>query len=253
MPTYNRARYVPIAIRCFTQQTYPNVELVIVDDGEELLSIPAVSGIRYIKLDQKTPTGKKRNIGAEAAYGEIIANLDDDDWSSPHRIQDEVQRLLKTGKAVTGYNASVLYDEATGGFYKISGGPPYFASGSSQVYWRSWWEKHPYPECSFGEDSVFSRVARLADELAIADPGTMLVVRRHANNTSEVYLPKLPAVSSRDIAGEFFSATDNPQPNLEYMWAPHDCTDECQDDTQRQFLKPMIEYKTNYLPEIETR
>jgi glycosyltransferase involved in cell wall biosynthesis len=253
-PTYNRAKYLPTAIRCFTQQTYTPVELIIVDDSTEgQNAIPADGRIRYIHLDKRTPTGTKRNIGAEAAEGDIIANLDDDDWSSPHRIEDEVQRLLKTGKAVTGYNASILYDEVTKGFYKIPGGPPYFASGSSQLYMRSWWDLHPYPDCSFGEDSVFSRTARLADELAIAEPGEMLIVRRHATNTSDVYLPKLPAVSSKDIATEFFAAIENPRPTLDYMWEKHDCTDECYDEFSRQVQKPCVEYKVDRLPEVQTR
>jgi glycosyltransferase involved in cell wall biosynthesis len=254
-PTYNRSKYLPTAIRCFTQQTYAPIELIIVDDSEDLSTtyIPADGRIRHIRLDKRTPTGTKRNIGAEAATGDIIANLDDDDFSSPHRIEDEVQRLIKTGKAVTGYNASILFDEETRQLYKIPGGPPYFASGSSQCYWKVWWRGHHYPDCSFGEDSVFSRTARLADDLAIAEPGTMLVVRRHKNNTSDIYLPKLPKLSSRDIAPEFFAAIDNPQPTLEYMWAKHDCTDECQDDAQRQFARPVVEYKVDRLPEVATR
>jgi glycosyltransferase involved in cell wall biosynthesis len=245
---------MPIAIRCFTQQTYEPVELIIIDDSEQSgMALPADGRIRYVQLDKRTPTGTKRNIGAREATGDIIANLDDDDWSSPHRIEDEVQRLLKTGKAVTGYNASIIYDEATKGLYKIPGGPPYFASGSSQCYWKSWWEKHPYPDCSFGEDSVFSRTARLADQLAIAEPGEMLVVRRHASNTSEVYLPKLPRLTGRDISTEFFAAIDNPQPTLEYMWAAHDCTDECQDAVSRQRQAPVVDYRVDRLPEIATR
>lgn len=253
MPTKNRAKYVPTAIRCFTQQTYPDVRLVIVDDGEEQLTIPADGRIYYIKLDKSTTTGMKRNIGAEKAGSGIIANLDDDDWSNPHRIEDQVRRLLSTGKAVTGYNVSILFDEATNQFYKIPGGPPYFASGSSQCYWHRWWKEHPYPDCSFGEDSVFSRTARLADQLAIADPGDMLVVRRHATNTSEVYLPKLPRLAPGEEPYEFFSAIGNPQPTLNYMWEAHNCSKVCQIGAQRQYEKPVIEYKVDRLPEIETR
>lgn len=252
MPTFNRQMYAITAIRCFTQQTYAPVELIIVDDSTEgQLPIPADGRIRYIRLDKKTPTGTKRNIGANAAEGEIIANLDDDDWSHPFRIQDEVQRLFKTHKAVTGYNASILYDENTRQLYKIPGGPPYFASGSSQCYWKSWWKEHPYPDCSFGEDSVFSRTARLADQLAIAEPGKMLVVRRHKNNTSDVYMPKLPKLPDSVVSEEFFQAIKNPEPNLGYMWESPLVV--CVEEAVAQFDSPVVDYCVEYLPEVEIR
>jgi glycosyltransferase involved in cell wall biosynthesis len=243
MPTWNRSKYVPMAIRCFTQQVYSVAELIIVDDGAEQLALPADARIRYIKLDNRTSTGTKRNIGAEAARGDIIASLDDDDYSSPHRIQDEIQRLLKTGKAVTGYNRSVMFEEATGKFFKTAGGPPYFASGSSQCYMKTWWDLHPFPDITMGEDTEFSRVARQADELAIADPGKMLVVRRHANNTYEMNLERQPEVSPHSICGEFFKAQVGLSPTLEYMWQAHECNTACLADAYRQFLEPMVEYK----------
>ena len=88
-PTYNRQKYLPIALRCFFQQQYQNVELIIVDDSDN--GIPpwqtADDRVGYIYLPSRTPTGTKRNIGTEAATGDVIANWDDDDWSSPHRIE----------------------------------------------------------------------------------------------------------------------------------------------------------------------
>jgi glycosyltransferase involved in cell wall biosynthesis len=241
MPTWNRARYVPMAIRCFTQQIYPIAELIIVDDGTETLSLPADGRIRHIKLDKRASTGMKRNIGAEAAQGDIIASLDDDDWSSPHRIQDEIQRLLKTGKAVTGYNRSVMFEEATGKFFKTAGGPPYFASGSSQCYMKAWWDLHPFPDETMGEDTEFSRVAREADDLTIADPGRMLVVRRHAKNTYEMNLERQPEVSRNTICPEFFLAEAGRAPTLEYMWQrKHECNPACLADVARQFEEPVI-------------
>lgn len=252
MPTYNRGKYVPMAIRCFTQQSYPNMELIIVDDGTETLSIPADGRIQYIKLLNRTTTGEKRNIGARRASGQIIANWDDDDWSHPHRIADEVGRLLQTGKRVTGYNASIIYEEATGEFFKIQGGPPYFASGSSQCYWRTWWEQHPYPNCSFGEDSVFARTARLADQMAIAEPGQMMVIRRHSTNTSDVYIPNLKRVDPADISPEFFHAIPVEQ-TLNYMWEPHLCNEACRAVAIKQHNAPVVDYHVNNLPEVTIR
>jgi Glycosyl transferase family 2 len=251
-PTFNRPQYLPTAVRCFLQQDYGNKELIIVDDGTDRQDFSQYdSRIRHIHLGSRTPTGTKRNIGAQAAFGDLIANLDDDDWSHPYRTTDEVRRLIKTGKAVTGYNASIMYDEMTKQIYKIPGGPPYFASGSSQMYMRSWWDLHPYPDCSFGEDSVFSRTARLADELAIAEPGKMLVVRRHATNTSEIYLPKLPRLQPEQISVEFWKTINSPLTMGMYVTEPPRL--ECQMEADSQFDSPVVDYRVDRLPEIATR
>jgi len=251
-PTFNRPQYLATAVRCFLQQVYDDKELIIVDDGTDGHDFSQYdSRIRHIHLGNRTPTGTKRNIGAQAAFGGIIANLDDDDFSHPYRIQDGVQRLLKTGKAVTGYNASIMYDEATGEICKIPGGPPYFASGSSQMYWKVWWRGHHYPDCSFGEDSVFSRAARLADDLAIAEPGKMMVIRRHATNTSEIYLPKLPKLKATDVSEEFWKMLRSSLPLGLYISEPP--LDICRLEADDQFDSRVVEYAVDRLPEIATR
>jgi glycosyltransferase involved in cell wall biosynthesis len=254
-PTHNRYKYLPIALRCFTQQRYLNVELIIVDDSTETASwlLPQDDRIRLVRLSGRMPTGTKRNIGAEQAKGDIIANWDDDDWSSPHRIEDQVQRLVTTGKGVTGYNATVVYDETTGKFYRNNGGPPYYASGTSQCYLKSWWRQHPYPECSYGEDSVFARAARLADQCAIVDPGRMMVARKHANNTDIVHLERLMYYPPENVSLEFFQAQINPRPEIEYMYAPHICTQECEVDSLAQMRRLVVDYKVKWLPLVKTR
>lgn len=245
-PTFNRARFLPAAIRCFLQQTHADKELIIVDDGNEPLPpLPAGAPIHHIKLTHRTPTGTKRNYGAEAAKGSIIASLDDDDWSSAHRIEDEVRRLLATGKAVTGYNAVVIWDEATGLFYKNPGGPPYFAAGTSQCYLKEWWRQHPFPPVSYGEDSVFSRTARLADQLATVDSGKMLVVRKHAGNIDPIYLHHMRRLNDAEIPWEFLAALGGAE--------THICSDGCQGEAERQFRKLVVSYHTDFIPEIKTR
>jgi glycosyltransferase involved in cell wall biosynthesis len=243
MPTYNRAKYVPMSIRCFQQQAYESKELIIVDDSDEPISIPADERIQYIRLDRRFTTGAKRNIGANACRGDIIANWDDDDFSASYRLQDQVQRLLKTGKAVTGYNSTVNYDEDTGLFYKNMGGPPYYASGTSQCYMKSWWDLHPFPDCSFGEDSVFSRTARLANELSIADVSKTMVARKHASNTAFVYVQKLKKLTPADISLEFFTTLNN-----RFIAADGN-------EATLQFSSPIIDkdYRVDQLPEIATR
>lgn len=253
MPTYNRHEYVPIALRSFLQQTYQNIELIIVNDGGDFFHLPLDSRIHSVYLDKRTPTGTKRNIGAEIATGEIIANLDDDDWSMAHRIETQVERLITFGKAVTGYNQTISYDETTGNFYKNQGGPPYFASGTSQCYWKSWWKRHPYPDVTYGEDSVFARVARLADQLAIVEPGKMMVARKHKNNTDPVHVKWLKKIDSSFIHTDFFRAVENPSFIDTYLNEKHVCCGECHEELKRDFLAPIVDYKVEHLPEIKTR
>ena len=257
MPTYNREQYIPIAIRSFLQQTHSDKELVIVDDGNLFDSglIPNDNRIVLIHLKDRTPTGTKRNIGAEQATGEIIFSWDDDDFSAAHRMEDQIQRLLKTGKAVTGYNTTTRFDEATRKLYASMACPPYFVSGTSQCYWRTWWKRNPFPDCSFGEDSVFSRTARLANELAAATVGKMMVVRRHANNTDNVLVSRLRQLTVNDISDEFFDANDALIKDTNYMYAPHRCSPECQAEAQAQFDSPLADegYKIDSWPEIQTR
>ena len=75
---------------------------------------------------------------------------------------------------------------------------------------KSWWKQHPYPDVSYGEDSVFAREARLADQCAIVDPGRMMVARKHANNTDTVHLERLIPYPAENIAMDFFLAQINP-------------------------------------------
>jgi glycosyltransferase involved in cell wall biosynthesis len=244
-----------MAVRCFEQQTYKNLELIIVDDGDEQIQLPPDSRIRYIHLDARATVGAKRNIGARAARGEIIAALDDDDWSSPHRIENQVERLAQSGKAVTGYNETIRYDEDTQRLYISAAAYPYHASGTSQCYLKSWWEKNPFPNISCGEDMEFSHVAIMSQQLTTEPLGGMIVARKHSTNTSLVTLQHLKEISkdaSREISPEFFKALQVSS-TIEYMTERHDCCPICLQiaDAQRS-VKPYHVRRQRILVAIES-
>ena len=95
IPTYNRAQKVCESIQSVLDQTYSNIQLIVVDDGstddtKELLK--AYSGIEYI-WQQNTGQAGARNTGLLNAKGTIIASLDSDDLWEPDFLETCVTKL----------------------------------------------------------------------------------------------------------------------------------------------------------------
>jgi glycosyltransferase involved in cell wall biosynthesis len=98
VPTLDRPQLVERAVESVDAQTYPNIEIVVVDDSDyEEKSPPSFEGIetdlRY--LDGGSPKGlpTARNRGIDAASGDLFAFLDDDDVWEPEKTTKQVQFL----------------------------------------------------------------------------------------------------------------------------------------------------------------
>lgn len=84
IPTYNCAHYITEAIQSVLQQTYKDIEIIVVDDGstdntKEILELYIGKGIiKYIYQNNQGP-GAARNSGIRASRGDFIAFLDADD------------------------------------------------------------------------------------------------------------------------------------------------------------------------------
>jgi glycosyltransferase involved in cell wall biosynthesis len=93
IPTYNRAKFLPGAIQSVLNQTFSNVEIIVVDDGstddtrQELE--PFRKKIHYLATKNKGAS-HARNIGMKAASGKYIAFLDSDDLYLPYKLELEV-------------------------------------------------------------------------------------------------------------------------------------------------------------------
>jgi glycosyltransferase involved in cell wall biosynthesis len=91
--TYNYAHLLPDALRSVAAQTYPDFELLIVDDGstdntEEIVERfrPLIHNCRYLKEVHGGPAAA-RNAGVRAAAGTHVAFLDADDLWSPDYLR----------------------------------------------------------------------------------------------------------------------------------------------------------------------
>ena len=103
-PTYNRAKFFPLAIYNFNTFNYPRekLEWVIVDDSERGKSVEHLLpnknsrvkyNINYIRLEEKHTIGAKRNIAVENSKNSIIVCMDDDDYYYPDSIKNRVELL----------------------------------------------------------------------------------------------------------------------------------------------------------------
>lgn len=94
MPVYNAERYITYAVESILHQEFSDFELIIIDDKGTDNSICMIEKmkdprIRIIENDSNRGIAYARNRGLEAACGEYIALMDDDDWTPPHRLRLE--------------------------------------------------------------------------------------------------------------------------------------------------------------------
>ena len=187
--TRNRREWLPLAIECFLAQTYEARDLLIVGDGDDVSDlVPEDERIRLVCAGTRLQVGAKRNYGCELAAGELIAHWDDDDWSGPGRLTDQVERLRETGKAVTGYHAMKWTDGTRWWLYT---GLPEFALGNTLLYRADWRRAHPFVNVQVGEDGLFTMEAARAGQLIAAEAGELMHGAIHAGNTSPKVLSEM--------------------------------------------------------------
>lgn len=181
--TRNRPQWLPQAIEAFRLQTYVNRELLVLSDGSDVRSlIPDDPQIRHVHLDGAPEIGEKRNFGSSLSFGEIIAHWDDDDYSAPGRLEDQVQRLLESGKPVTGYHSMRFTDGSSWWLYRNHHAD--YSLGTALCYRKAWREKHPFPPKQVAEDVDFVSVARAQGAIVSVEAGEMMHATIHAGNTS---------------------------------------------------------------------
>jgi glycosyltransferase involved in cell wall biosynthesis len=94
IPTYNRSTLLQQAVESVLKQTYPAVEIIVVDDGSkddtETMMKQYAGRVVYIKQANQGVSAA-RNLGFRTASGEYINFLDDDDLFMPTKIEQQMQ------------------------------------------------------------------------------------------------------------------------------------------------------------------
>lgn len=127
IPAYNHANYIEESIHSVRSQGYPDVEIIVVNDGSPdgtgAILAPCVAShqIRYIEQPNRG-AASARNRGLMEATGEFVIFLDDDDLSEDGSIRAQVDELSRLPGHVAVAGCSVTLTDG------VLGEPPDFPS-----------------------------------------------------------------------------------------------------------------------------
>jgi glycosyltransferase involved in cell wall biosynthesis len=118
MPVYNCEKYLVQAIESILNQTYENIELLILDDGSKDASWKKITSfsdtrISYFRFSKNQGNVIALNFLIQKAAGEYITIQDADDWSDLNRIMAQVYFLEEhpdIGLCGTGYRYAQSFD-----------------------------------------------------------------------------------------------------------------------------------------------
>lgn len=186
LPTCNRRTFVQQALKNFSLQNYPDRELIVVDDsdipvGDLCDSLPNVN---YIRLDSRTPTGAKLNIGIEAAQGDILQKLDDDDYYGTDFLSLAAERLCQSENPralVVWCCFPVLIAGENELFYSGHG----WKAGGTFCFRRELWQQNHFQERFRSSDSWFIRDNQ-PELLRVCAPDQYILVRHGANTWQRI-------------------------------------------------------------------
>ena len=106
IPSFNRFKYLIEAIESIKIQNYPNIEIIVINDGstqDDYYSYEFDKNIKMINLEENQKKihgfgpGSIRNFGTSEAKGELLAFLDDDDIWLENKLQIQVGQMLDRG------------------------------------------------------------------------------------------------------------------------------------------------------------
>src|SRR5690625_1560547 len=105
IPTYRRSDSLKRAINSVLNQTYKDIEVIVVDDNnpndeyslevQEKIKTIKDTRLKYIQQDKHINGAAARNVGINNAKGEYIAFLDDDDEWLPNKLEIQIASLKK--------------------------------------------------------------------------------------------------------------------------------------------------------------
>lgn len=176
IPTHNRARLVRRSLRSVLQQTYRDLEVIVIDDGstddtqKQIATFLNDARVRYIYQNNRG-LAAARNRGICASQGSYVAFLDDDDLWLPDKLENQVH-LLETNDHVSAVHCDFRFVDTNGNILPIR-------------------YRRPASRGSIYEDLMFDNV--------ITGSGSGVLVRRQCLTEVGLFDENLGACEDQDL------------------------------------------------------
>ena len=117
IPTYNRENLIGKAITSALNQTYKNLEVLIIDDGstdntKEIIDKFSDKRVKYIKLKENLGSSNARNIGIKMATGKFISFQDSDDIFYPNKLEFQINNLINKKSVLDFCKIKVIFNSS---------------------------------------------------------------------------------------------------------------------------------------------
>ncbi len=132
IPNWNGADYLPVCLDALRRQTYPRLEILVVDNASTDRSLALLAQdypeVRVIKLDDNYGLTGACNRGAEAARGDVLIMLNNDTEAEPGWLAALVETLVEHPEAGSAASKMLLFDRrdtlhTAGDLYGMDGIP----------------------------------------------------------------------------------------------------------------------------------
>ena len=209
LPTRNRPDFLCRALQSVLAQTYPAIEVLVVNDGgidvQELITCLDQKGIiRYFNLPETVERSAARNLALRQARGRYITYLDDDDRYYPHHINTLVNQLQKS-EAQVAYSVArrVAGDVIDGAFRATEEDIPFALEFDPH---RLLVENYIPILCLMHERALLEKTGLFDESMSRLEDWDLWI--RFAQQTRFVYIPAVTCEFTRH-AGDSTGADDN--------------------------------------------
>jgi len=169
IPTYNRAEELKRAMKSVLNQTYRNLELIIIDDGsiddtENTVQFFSDDRIKYLRNDENMGVAHSRNRGLAIARGNYVSFLDSDDEWLEDKLDVQLEKATEFNKPVFIFSNGYCdaFDKRFAWDRDIPSGTFMYQKNSHPLK-----QAIPPPSCWFISRSIFDKIGEFDTNLTM--------------------------------------------------------------------------------------